>query len=142
MATWRRSEVRRRLTALAVSALIALVAACGGSSDLEALRNEEIAGLTLPAASEPRRVEQASGETLGKPNQAVLQLRFIPVQGATLEQVLAEAVAGASDLGWALEQESESFYRGTKTTDGGATVTLEVYIAPEVQEVIVQLIRR
>lgn len=136
-----RSPRSRRATApLLVVACLAtgsLAVACDGSSAMKRLREEPVAALQLRNA-ERAVVERPAGETLGKPQPAVLQLVFRPTQGTSVAELLAEAVGSATASGWALMQKTGNVQHAEKTA-GACRVELDIYVLPTPAELIVQL---
>lgn len=131
--------IKRKLSVgvtLVVSAVAALLG-CAGQSDLDVLRSEPVTTIDLASAGEVTRVEHDSGETLGKPNSAIVLLRFVPAEGEDLLTVLEEARSRAGELGWALTGERD-FVTGRKVT-AGRDLTMELFVAPESGRVILQV---
>lgn len=127
------------LTTLFVGLLLLLVA-CSDSSNLAVLGSEQVVELDLEAAADRRRSDHASGETFGKPNSAVVQLAFSPEGDRTLRDLLEEALPKVQSMGWDLEARSETSFAAEVERDGGVT-RLEIYVAAESGELIVQLSR-
>lgn len=109
----------------AISAMIALIllGACGGDESLlDVLKDDDLASVTLPMATQTRVNEREFGSFGGFESPAMVRHSFAVPRGA--EQTAADALAEAARAaGWIVEQQGFG-YNGSKRAAGDIPLSL------------------